>query len=170
MRLMSRAPGARRAISITRPTVTRPKTKADRVISRVDAPSKMAKAAPKAAPLEAPRMSGEAMGLWKTPWKAAPAADREQPTRHAMRMRGRRMLMTTVSISRVQVLCRAPRPTNSSRNRAKSIFTTCQGGTPYRPREKETKNSIRSTRPRMSKARRARFSFPMVGLLPVIFT
>ena len=37
------------------------------VIPRVDAPSKMARAAPKAAPLEAPRMSGEAMGLWNTP-------------------------------------------------------------------------------------------------------
>ena len=63
MRLMSRAPGARRATSITRPTVTRPKQKADRVIIRLEAPKRMARAAPKAAPLEAPRMSGEAMGL-----------------------------------------------------------------------------------------------------------
>ena len=64
---MSLAPGARWATSITRPTVRRPKPKALRVIIRLDAPRRMASAAPKAAPLEAPRMSGEAMGLWNTP-------------------------------------------------------------------------------------------------------
>ena len=66
-RITAFARGARRATSITRPTVMMPKPKADRVIPRADAPSNMARAAPKAAPLEAPRMSGEAMGLWNTP-------------------------------------------------------------------------------------------------------
>ena len=67
IRLMSRTPGARWATSITRPTVRRLKQKALRVIVRLDAPRRMANAAPKAAPLEAPRISGEAMGLWNTP-------------------------------------------------------------------------------------------------------
>ena len=140
------------------------------MIIRVDAPSRMARAAPKAAPLEAPRMSGEAMGLWNTPWKAAPAAERAQPTRQAITIRGRRMFTTAISICSVQVLCRAPFPANSSTNRAASIFTTVRGGTPYRPREKERRNRNRSTRPRMSSARRARFSLPMVVLPSVIFT
>ena len=48
--------------------MSREKKKADRVTVRLTPPSKMARAAPKAAPEEAPKMSGEAMGFWKMPW------------------------------------------------------------------------------------------------------
>ena len=129
-RVSTRLPPATRLMAKAAATVTMEKQKAERVIIRVEAPRRMASAAPKAAPLEAPKISGEAMGLWNTPWKAAPAADREQPTRHAITIRGRRMFTTTVSICAVQVRCRTSRPVNSSKNRANRIFTTCAGGTP----------------------------------------
>ena len=133
------------------------------MIIRVDAPSRMARAAPKAAPLEAPRMSGEAMGLWNTPWKAAPAAERAQPTRQAITIRGRRMFTTAISICSVQVLSRVPRPANSSRNRVHRILTTVRGGTPYRPREKETRNRNRRASPITSNARQAFRSLSMAA-------
>jgi hypothetical protein len=78
--------------------------------------------------------------------------------------------MTTVSISRVQVLARVPFPANSSAKRVQSIFTTVKGGTPYRPREKETRNRAASIRLIASKARRAFLSQYTVLLLSVIFT
>ena len=56
-----------RLMKMTRPTVMRLNTKANTVTSLLPRPMRIASAAPKAAPDEAPRISGAAMGFWKTP-------------------------------------------------------------------------------------------------------
>ncbi len=56
-------PRVRWLISHTSATVKRLKKKALRLIIRVEAFARMASAAPKAAPEEAPRMSGAAIGF-----------------------------------------------------------------------------------------------------------
>ena len=56
-------PPATRLMAKAAATVTMEKQKAERVIIWLAAPRRMARAAPKAAPLVAPRMSGEAMGF-----------------------------------------------------------------------------------------------------------
>ena len=53
---------------------------------------RMAIAAPKAAPCEAPSKSWETRGFWNVPWNAAPALARQQPIKRASTMRGRRTL------------------------------------------------------------------------------
>ena len=50
------------------PTVSMLKQNADIVTPAFPAPSRIASAAPKHAPEDAPRMSGAAIGFWKTVW------------------------------------------------------------------------------------------------------
>ena len=85
-------------------------------------PSRMASAAPKHAPEEAPRMSGAAMGLRNTLWYAVPAVARLQPTMQASRMRGSRMFSTAASICSVQLA-------SMGKMRDRSIRITSEGGT-----------------------------------------
>ena len=46
----------------------------------------IARDAPNAAPAEAPKISGAAIGFWNTPWYVAPAVAKEDPTRHASKI------------------------------------------------------------------------------------
>ena len=68
IRLMTRLPLALLLTSHTSTTVRMPKPKAISMVICAPNPAMMAREAPKAEPLVAPRMSGEAMGFWKMPW------------------------------------------------------------------------------------------------------
>ena len=57
----------RRLTSHAAATASRPKQKADREMPKYPAPSRIANAAPKPAPVEAPRISGDTMGLRNIP-------------------------------------------------------------------------------------------------------
>ena len=51
-----------------RNTATIPKEKEERAMEKYPPPSRIARAAPKPAPVEAPKRSGETMGLRNIPW------------------------------------------------------------------------------------------------------
>ena len=60
---MTRLPGARTLMSMTSSTVSRLKANALSVTMPIFAPSRIASAAPKAAPEDAPSRSGDAIGF-----------------------------------------------------------------------------------------------------------
>ena len=55
----------------------------------------MAKAAPKVAPWETPRVEADASGLWRMAWRMQPARPNPAPATMAVQMRGRRLLRMT---------------------------------------------------------------------------
>src|SRR3954447_1322992 len=61
--------------------------------------SRMASAAPSAAPDDVPRTYGSASGLRTIPWNVAPATARPAPTSAAVRTRGSRSSQTIVSVA-----------------------------------------------------------------------
>ena len=104
----------------------------------------IARAAPKPAPADAPSISGEAIGFWKTPWYEAPAADRQAPTRTESITLGSLTFQIAASIWFVQNL-----PALLSK-RPKILFPSIPSnsfcGTGYLPREKESRiQTVRKT-------------------------
>ena len=85
-------PRACMEMNTTSPTVMSENTNAHIEIWIEDRPMRMAIAAPRAAPCEAPSRSGETRGFWNVPWNAAPALARQQPIKRASTMRGKRTL------------------------------------------------------------------------------
>ena len=61
-------PRAAWATTITRSTVPNATKNASTETPKLANPSKMATAAPNAAPCDAPKMSGETSGFWNVPW------------------------------------------------------------------------------------------------------
>ena len=80
----------------TSSTERTPKAKESSCTCMAPKPRRMARAAPKEAPLATPSVSGVASGLAKKLWKAAPAQASPAPPSSAIRIRGIRMLKRTV--------------------------------------------------------------------------
>ena len=76
-------------------TAITPQAKALISIPRPPKESRMPTAAPKQAPADAPRRSGDTMGFLNMPWYAQPAADSAVPTSSAASTRGRRSVKST---------------------------------------------------------------------------
>ena len=74
----------------------------------------MAKAAPKPAPWEMPRVEAEAKGLRSTDWSTQPAAPSPAPPSRAVQIRGRRSERTTVFTAGSSAAPKMPRSSSES--------------------------------------------------------
>lgn len=91
-----------------------------------------ARVAPNPAPAEVPRISGDTSGFLKIPWYVAPFTASAEPTTIVARIRGMRILNTTVSIN-PRKLCSFPIIL------AKTIVNTSLVGIGYRPMHRDRK-------------------------------
>ena len=107
-------------------------------------------AAPKPAPVEAPRRSGETIGLRNIPWYEAPETERAAPTREARAIRGNLIETTTASSAPLQPE-REKRPkVMVSITFDNNIFNAVKGFTGNLPTRKERENTTMKARGRIS--------------------
>jgi len=95
----------------------------------------IASAAPKPAPAETPKMSGDTNGFLNIPWNDAPDRDKAAPTIMAAAILGIRISHTTAYTAGAKSVC-------IWKNPVKSAITTSDGDKGYLPIRNDSTNKI----------------------------